>query len=180
MMFGARVNGVLFLRVNDVSINLTEIMPFLLAISLAGIFHNWNWENAYRAWFGVGVMALPIILISTIGFLPATVICLVMCLTVMYVSSASLWQIIMLTAAGILYLMVALFSLFQADGAPLSFIEFMNSAQTGFRSHLMLCLKFTRIGCLHISFIHLAGWQGSLRFCCLSFLFTEYFIQQNE
>ncbi|WP_342493632.1 FtsW/RodA/SpoVE family cell cycle protein [Bacillus sp. FSL R5-0712] len=118
MMFGARVNGVLFLKINDVSINLTEIMPFLLAISLAGIFHNWNWENAYKAWFGVGVMALPIILISTIGFLPATVICLVMCLTVMYVSSASLWQIIMLTATGILYVMVELFSLFQADGHP--------------------------------------------------------------
>lgn len=115
MMFGSRVNGILFLRIRDVSINLTEIMPFLLAISLAGIFHNWNWENAYRAWLGVGMMALPIILISTIGFLPATVICLVMCLTVMYVSSANYKQIILLTATGVLYLMFEVFSLFQAD-----------------------------------------------------------------
>lgn len=115
MMFGSRVNGILFLRIRDVSINLTEIMPFLLAISLAGIFHNWNWENAYKTWLGVGMMALPIILISTIGFLPATVICLVMCLTVMYVSSASYKQIILLTATGVLYLMFEVFSLFQAD-----------------------------------------------------------------
>ncbi|TQR24719.1 FtsW/RodA/SpoVE family cell cycle protein [Bacillus safensis] len=118
MMFGERVNGILFLRIRDVSINLTEIIPFLLAVSLAGIFHKWNWENGFKAWIGLGMMTLPIILISTIGFLPATVICLVMCLTVMYVSSASLWQIIMLTAAGILYVMVELFSLFQADGHP--------------------------------------------------------------
>lgn len=115
MMFGSRVNGVLFFRIRDVSINLTEIMPFLLAISLAGIFHNWNWENAYKTWLGVGMMALPIILISTIGFLPATVICLVMCLTVMYVSSANYKQIILLTATGVLYLMFEVFSLFQAD-----------------------------------------------------------------
>ncbi len=114
MMFGSRVNGILFLKIRDVSINLTEIMPFLLAISLAGIFHNWNWENAYKTWLGVGMMALPIILISTIGFLPATVICLVMCLTVMYVSSASYKQIL-LTATGVLYLMFEVFSLFQAD-----------------------------------------------------------------
>ncbi|GLF90138.1 cell division protein FtsW [Bacillus safensis] len=115
MMLGIRVNGILFLRISDVSMNLTEIVPFLLAISLAGIFHTWNWGNGFKALLGVGIVALPMILIITIGFLPATVICLVMCLTVMYVSSARLWQIILVTAAGVLYLMFELFSLFQAD-----------------------------------------------------------------
>jgi len=114
MIFGTRVNGILFLRISDISVNLTEVMPFLLAISLAGIFHTWNWGNKFKALLGVGIVALPMMLISTIGFLPATITCLVMCLTVMYVSSASLRQIIPLTAAGVLYLVFELFSLFQA------------------------------------------------------------------
>ncbi|MEK3972056.1 FtsW/RodA/SpoVE family cell cycle protein [Bacillus sp. FSL M7-0558] len=59
-------------------------------------------------------MVLPVILISAIGFLPATVICFVMCLTMMCVSSASLRQIIPLAAAGGIYLMFEMFSLFQA------------------------------------------------------------------
>ncbi|MER3126221.1 FtsW/RodA/SpoVE family cell cycle protein [Bacillus pumilus] len=115
MVFGSRVNGVLFLRLSDVSINLTEIVPFLVTVSLAGIFQSWNWENGFKAWLGVGVMALPVILISAIGFLPATVICFVLCLTMMCVSSASLRHIITLAAAGGLYLVVELVSLFQGD-----------------------------------------------------------------
>lgn len=115
MVFGIRVNGILFLRLSDSSINLTEIVPFLVTVSLAGIFHSWNWENDFKAWLGVGIMALPVILISAIGFLPATIICFVMCLTMMCVSSARLRQIIPLAAAGGLYLVVELFSLFQGD-----------------------------------------------------------------
>ncbi|KEP26700.1 FtsW/RodA/SpoVE family cell cycle protein [Bacillus zhangzhouensis] len=118
MFFGIRVNGILFLRISDVSINLTEIVPFLVAISLAGIFHSWNWGNGFKSWLGVGIMALPILLISTIGSLPATIICIVMCITIMYVSGASLRQMIPLTAAGVLYLIVEIFSLFQADRYP--------------------------------------------------------------
>ncbi|MFP3812436.1 FtsW/RodA/SpoVE family cell cycle protein [Bacillus sp. SIMBA_005] len=114
MIFGIRVNGVLFLRLSDISINLTEVVPFLVTVSLAGIFHSWNWENGFKAWLGVGLMALPVMLISTIGFLPATVICFVMCLTMMYVSSARLRQIIPLAAAGGLYLMFELFFHLQA------------------------------------------------------------------
>ncbi|MEK3972057.1 permease prefix domain 1-containing protein [Bacillus sp. FSL M7-0558] len=49
MIFGIRVNGVLFLRLSDISINLTEVVPFLVAVSLAGIFHSWNWENGLKA-----------------------------------------------------------------------------------------------------------------------------------
>ncbi|MBQ4815214.1 FtsW/RodA/SpoVE family cell cycle protein [Bacillus pumilus] len=114
MIFGIRVNGVLFLRLSDISINLTEVVPFLVIVSLAGIFHSWNWENDFKAWLGVGLMTLPVMLISTIGFLPATIICFVMCLTMMYASSARLSQIIPLAAAGGVYLMFELFSHLQA------------------------------------------------------------------
>ncbi|KPN15947.1 hypothetical protein AKG37_03790 [Bacillus australimaris] len=168
MIFGTRVNGILFLRISDISVNLTEVMPFLLAISLAGIFHTWNWGNKFKALLGVGIVALPMMLISTIGFLPATIICLVMCLTVMYVSSASLRQIIPLTAAGVLYLMFELFSLFQAGWYLRTVHEFSSN---GFQITPLFAISEVHTDWMLTYIIYSFGWLAGLMALMLFVIF---------
>ncbi|MBU8692077.1 FtsW/RodA/SpoVE family cell cycle protein [Bacillus altitudinis] len=114
MMIGTRVNGILFLSLNNGSINLTEIFPFLMIISLAGIYQSWNWKNGFKSWLGLAIVTLPIILLHIVGSLSATITFMVICITMMYVSHARMRQLIPFTAAGIVYLMVQLFSLYQA------------------------------------------------------------------
>lgn len=117
MMIGTRVNGILFLSLNNGSINLTEIFPFLMIISLAGIYQSWNWKNGFKSWLGLAIVTLPIILLHIVGSLSATITFMVICITMMYVSHARMRQLIPFTAAGIVYLIVQLFSLYQADMA---------------------------------------------------------------
>ncbi|MCA0173971.1 FtsW/RodA/SpoVE family cell cycle protein [Bacillus sp. RAR_GA_16] len=94
LFLGVRVDGIPFLNIGFAFINFTEITPYLLALSFAGIFHAWNWNNIRNFWIGVGILAVPILLLSTTGAVAATFISLMVSITMMSVSSASIKQVL--------------------------------------------------------------------------------------
>jgi cell division protein FtsW (lipid II flippase) len=99
VLFGVRVDGVPFLILGFANINFTEITPFLLVISFAGIFHSWNWNDSRKSWLGVGILALPILLLLTTSAIATSIICIIGCTAIMLASRASLKQAITFAAA---------------------------------------------------------------------------------
>ncbi|MYL63496.1 FtsW/RodA/SpoVE family cell cycle protein [Bacillus hwajinpoensis] len=98
LLLGVRVDGIPFINIGFAFINFTEITPYLLAVSFAGIFHAWNWKDIRNFWIGAGLLAVPILLLSTTGAVAATFISLMVSITIMSVSSASLKQVLSFTA----------------------------------------------------------------------------------
>lgn len=96
-LFGVRVDGVPFLTLGFANINFTEITPFLLVISFSGIFHSWDWRDYRKSLLGVGIILVPIIILSTTGALAATIISIIVCIAIMYASRANLKQVITFT-----------------------------------------------------------------------------------
>ncbi|ERI91532.1 cell cycle protein, FtsW/RodA/SpoVE family [Clostridiales bacterium oral taxon 876 str. F0540] len=96
--FGVKVNGIPYLNIGFAIVNFTDISPFFLVIALAGIFEAWNWDNSLKALLGIGIMFLPIILLSKIS-LSTAAICIVFCSIFMIVSKARRMQIIISIAA---------------------------------------------------------------------------------
>jgi cell division protein FtsW (lipid II flippase) len=99
VLIGIRVDGVPFLNLGFANINFTEVTPYLLAISFAGIFYSWNWKDFQKSWLGVGIISIPIILLSTTGALSTTFISIIVCAAIMHSSRATLKQIITFAAA---------------------------------------------------------------------------------
>ncbi|MCA1065931.1 FtsW/RodA/SpoVE family cell cycle protein [Rossellomorea sp. AcN35-11] len=113
LLLGVRVDGIPFLNIGFAFINFTEITPYLLAVSFAGIFHTWNWKDLRKSWLGAGLLAVPIILLSTTGAVAATFISLMVSISIMSVSSANIKQVISLTVPLSIWPIVRLFV--QAD-----------------------------------------------------------------
>ncbi|MEH7073783.1 FtsW/RodA/SpoVE family cell cycle protein [Neobacillus drentensis] len=99
VLFGVRVDGVPFLILGFANINFTEITPFLLVMSFAGIFHSWNWNDSRKSWLGVGILALPILLLLTTSAIATSIICIIGCTAIMFGSRASFKQAITFAAA---------------------------------------------------------------------------------
>ncbi|MET3195246.1 FtsW/RodA/SpoVE family cell cycle protein [Gottfriedia sp. OAE603] len=99
VLFGVRVDGVPFLNLGFANINFTEITPFLLVMSFAGIFHSWNWNDSRKSWLGVGILALPILLLLTTSAIATSIICIIGCTATMFGSRASLKQAIAFAGA---------------------------------------------------------------------------------
>lgn len=98
VLFGVRVDGVPFLILGFANINFTEITPFLLVMSFAGIFHSWNWNDSRKSWLGVGILAFPIFLLLTTSAIATSIICIIGCTAIMFGSRASLKQAITFAA----------------------------------------------------------------------------------
>ncbi|RSK26566.1 FtsW/RodA/SpoVE family cell cycle protein [Bacillus sp. HMF5848] len=99
VLFGVRVDGVPFLILGFANINFTEITPFLLVMSFAGIFHSWNWNDARKSWLGVGILAFPVLLLLTTSAIATSIICIIGCTAIMFGSRASLKQAITFAVA---------------------------------------------------------------------------------
>ncbi|WGG44782.1 FtsW/RodA/SpoVE family cell cycle protein [Rossellomorea sp. DA94] len=106
---GDRVDGVPFLNLGIAHVNVTEVTPYLLIISFAGIFHSWNWKSTRSLWFGVGMISIPIALLSTTGALATTFISILVCTAIMHASSAALKQVITFAAVSTIWPIVHLF-----------------------------------------------------------------------
>ncbi|WP_273852126.1 FtsW/RodA/SpoVE family cell cycle protein [Guptibacillus spartinae] len=117
LLLGVWVDGIPFLNIGFAFINFTEITPYLLAVSFAGIFHAWNWKNIRNFWMGAGYLAVPILLLSATGAVAATFISLIVSITIMSVSNASIKQVLSFTGPLSILPMVRLFV--QADTSPL-------------------------------------------------------------
>ncbi len=94
VLIGVRVDDVPFLNVGFATINFTEITPFLLVIAFAGMFHSWDWNDNRKAWFGIGIMSIPILLMATTGAFAATIISIIVCAAIMHTSRSNFKQTI--------------------------------------------------------------------------------------
>ena len=117
LLLGVRVDGIPFLNIGFAFINFTEITPYLLAVSYAGLFRSWNWKDIRKLWIGAALLAVPILLLSTTGAVAATFISLMVAIAIMSASSASIKQAISFTVPLSILPMVRLFV--QADTSPL-------------------------------------------------------------
>ncbi|WP_241657081.1 FtsW/RodA/SpoVE family cell cycle protein [Halobacillus salinus] len=117
VLLGVRVDGIPYLNIGFAFINFTEITPYLLVVAFAGIFHSWNWRDTRKSWLGAGLLAVPILLLSTTGAVAATFISLIVSVAMMSVSSASIKQVLAVTVPLSILPMVRLFV--QADPSAL-------------------------------------------------------------
>lgn len=117
LLLGVRVDGIPFLNIGFAFINFTEITPYLLAVSYAGLFRSWNWKDIRKLWIGAALLAVPILLLSTTGAVAATFISLMVSIAIMSASSASIKQVLTFTVPLSILPMVRLFD--QADTSPL-------------------------------------------------------------
>lgn len=89
-----------YLLSNRVSKNIIEISPLLLAISLAGLFRKWPWQQLRYYVLALAMLAVPLWMIllypSTATGLAFAAVFFVM----MYVSGARLWQVLLPVLAG--------------------------------------------------------------------------------
>lgn len=88
LLQGYQVNGSTFLYFLGRSINIIEISPYLLIVSLAGIFANWDWKEPRKVFFAMGLIVVPILLISMGPSMVAASLFLVAILVIMYYSGA--------------------------------------------------------------------------------------------
>lgn len=107
---GDKVDGVPFLNLGIAHVNVTEVAPFLLIISFAGIFHSWKWRSTRSLWFGVGMISIPIALLSTTGALATTFISILVCTAIMHASGAGLKQVITFATVSTIWPVVHLIS----------------------------------------------------------------------
>lgn len=117
LLLGVRVDGIPFLNIGFAFINFTEITPYLLVVSFAGIFHAWNWKDIRKFWIGTALLAVPILLLSMTGAGDATVISLMVSIVIMYLSSVSIKQVLSFTLLLSIWPMVRFFV--QADTSTL-------------------------------------------------------------
>ncbi|KGX92303.1 membrane protein [Pontibacillus halophilus JSM 076056 = DSM 19796] len=117
LLLGVWVDGIPFLNIGFAFINFTEVTPYLLAVSFAGIFHKWDWKDTRKFWIGAGVLALPILLLSTTWAVAATFLSLIVCMTIVSVSKASIKQVLAITLPLSIWPLVRFFV--QADTSTL-------------------------------------------------------------
>ncbi|MGB7999787.1 MAG: FtsW/RodA/SpoVE family cell cycle protein [Anaerobacillus sp.] len=175
LLLGVRVDGIPFLNIGFAFINFTEITPYILVVSFAGIFHAWNWKDIRKSWLGAGLLAVPILLLSTTGAMAATFISLMVCIAIMSVSSASIKQVLAFTLPLSIWPMVRFFV--QADtstlpntyaGLPLRDADFIGSAlqsTPGFISEVHTDFIFSYT-------IYTFGWLSAI----IVFALIAYFI----
>ncbi|KZE64282.1 hypothetical protein AWM68_14425 [Fictibacillus phosphorivorans] len=114
VLIGVRVDDVPFLNVGFATINFTEITPFLLVVTFAGMFHSWDWNDNQKSWFGIGIMSIPILLMATTGAFAATIISIIVCAAIMHTSSSNLKQTITFTVVASIWPIWNLLSLSQS------------------------------------------------------------------
>lgn len=113
VLFGVRVDGIPFLILGFANVNFIEITPFLLVISFAGIFHSWNWNDSRKSWLGVGILALPVLVLLTTSAIATSIICIIACTAIMLSSRASMKQTVAFTATTFIWPIFNLWTLSQ-------------------------------------------------------------------
>ncbi|MBO8157170.1 MAG: FtsW/RodA/SpoVE family cell cycle protein [Bacillaceae bacterium] len=172
VLFGVRVDGVPFLILGFANINFTEITPFLLVMSFAGIFHSWNWNDSRKSWLGVGILAFPIFLLLTTSAIATSIICIIGCTAIMFGSRASLKQAITFAATASIWPIFNLLVLSQnytsIDTKDIKKIEFIGNS---------LNLTPNLISEVHTDFIftyiiYSFGWLAAI----IAFVLVMFFI----
>ncbi|WP_333861438.1 FtsW/RodA/SpoVE family cell cycle protein [Clostridium sp.] len=101
---GRYVNGVPFLKLGIINIDFISISPFLLIISLAGIFQKWNLNIMKDFLVGLFIMAIPGLFLFIIPRLSALLIYMTACIALMLVSKAKIHFVLIPPIALILFM----------------------------------------------------------------------------
>ena len=86
MITGQPVNGILYLRIGPIYLNIVEISPLLFSIALAGILNTWDWNGPKKSLQGLFLLLVPLVLILACGSSSAGIIYSITCITLMIVS----------------------------------------------------------------------------------------------
>ncbi|MCM2603279.1 FtsW/RodA/SpoVE family cell cycle protein [Rossellomorea marisflavi] len=106
---GVRVDGIAYLDIGFAILHISGIAPFLLVIAFAGMFSEWNWQTPKKAVIGVGLLAIPIMLLASDGF-AAYALGLAVALILMVATRAKIHQILLYGIS-----VIALPALFKPD-----------------------------------------------------------------
>lgn len=101
---GRYVNGVPFLKLGIINIAFISISPFLLIISLAGIFQEWNLNSMKDFLVGLVIMVIPGLFLFIIPRLSALLIYVTSCIVLMLVSKAKIHFVLIPPIALILFM----------------------------------------------------------------------------
>ncbi|MEW4326915.1 FtsW/RodA/SpoVE family cell cycle protein [Rossellomorea marisflavi] len=108
-LIGVKVDGISYLDIGFATLHISGIAPFLLVVAFAGMFSEWNWHAPKKAMIGIGLLAIPILLLASDGF-AAYALGLAVALTLMMATKAKLHQILLFA-----FSVIALPALFKPD-----------------------------------------------------------------
>ncbi|UKS66055.1 FtsW/RodA/SpoVE family cell cycle protein [Rossellomorea marisflavi] len=106
---GVRVDGIAYLDIGFATLHISGIAPFLLVVAFAGMFSEWNWHAPKKAVTGIGLLAIPILLLASDGF-AAYALGLAVALILMVATRAKIHQILLYGTS-----VIALPALFKPD-----------------------------------------------------------------
>lgn len=87
-VFGEKAHGQVYLHIGPFSLNLFSISPIFFTIALAGILHNWHWDQPKKIFQGILLCLIPFLFLVQESSLSTAVIYSVACLTLMIASGA--------------------------------------------------------------------------------------------
>ena len=174
VLIGVRVDDVPFLNVGFATINFTEITPFLLVIAFAGMFHSWDWNDNRKAWFGIGIMSIPILLMATTGAFAATIISIIVCAAIMHTSRSNFKQTITFAVVASIWPIWNLLSLSQGYSMVSSYADLKIGEAYFIGSALQMTPSF--ISEVHTDFIlayiiYSFGWLAAITALALVIFF---------
>jgi cell division protein FtsW (lipid II flippase) len=143
--WGRHVNGIPFLKISSINIDFISISPFLLIISLAGMFQSWNLNSLKGFLLGLLVMAMPGLFLLITPNLSAMLVYMIACMILMLVSKIRLHFVLLAPAAILAFmyffiisepyrlarLLVFLNPERDANGAGWIYIELKNAVKSG-------------------------------------------------
>lgn len=104
IFLGRHVNGSPFLRIGSTNIDFISISPFLLIISLAGMFQSWNLNSLKGFLLGLFVMAIPGLFLLITPNLSAMLVYMIACMVLMLVSKVRLHFVLLAPATILIFI----------------------------------------------------------------------------
>lgn len=90
--FGSRS----WLSLGPLNINFVAISPLLFSVAFAGTFNNWDWNNSLKLFQGLVLLGVPLLLFLAVPSISASIIYVVTCMVLLYVSGAKFNKIVIL------------------------------------------------------------------------------------
>jgi cell division protein FtsW (lipid II flippase) len=104
IFLGRHVNGSPFLKIGLINIDFISISPFLLIISLAGMFQSWNLNSLKGFLLGLFLMVLPGLFLLIAPNLSAMFVYMTACMILMLVSKVRLRFVLLVPAAILIFI----------------------------------------------------------------------------
>lgn len=179
-----------WIRVGDISIDITELSLFLYAVALSKILKDLDWNNTKQVIQGFAITFVPLLLYSTLRVRIAEVIYVILFLTLMIATKSKLRYIIsaigILITGGIYYLVSepyrtqAIFSFLHPEQDPLGagYVNFQIAKLLKSATWFGHGFNFPRKTIPEVQtdfiftyIIHTFGWIGGIAVMVMAFVF---------